>query len=174
MKKNIILLALLFFVSFLMAQNTIEKNVISGNNLTKIILLRHAEKVLDKTKDPILTDEGKRRAERLRFLFSDIKIDKIFSSPYIRTKMTVADLAKSKSLQVEDYDPKDLNFAKYLLEKEQGKTIVVVGHSNTTPILVNKLIGEDKFNQLSEDVYSKLWILTFSNETLIDCSLFNF
>jgi 2,3-bisphosphoglycerate-dependent phosphoglycerate mutase len=174
MEKKIFLLAHLFFVYFLMAQNATQESVMLENNLTKIILLRHAEKVLDETSDPILTDEGKKRAERLSFLFSDIKIDKIFSSPYNRTKMTVANLAKSRNLQVEEYDPRDLNFAKYLLQKEQGKTIVVVGHSNTTPILVNKLIGEDKFNQLSEDVYSKLWILTFSNETLIDCSLFNF
>ncbi|NHN27068.1 histidine phosphatase family protein [Flavobacterium jejuense] len=174
MKKNILLTFLLFSFVFLTAQNDIKKTEIGKNNVTKIILLRHAEKVLDGTKDPKLTSEGEKRAERLGFMFLDIKIDKIFSSPYTRTKMTVAKLAENKNLEIEEYDPKDLAFAKYLQEKEQGKTSVIVGHSNSIPKLVNQLIGEEKFNQLNEEVYSKIWILTFSNDTLIDCSLFNF
>lgn len=174
MKKLLSLLFFLFSLAIAMGQNNAKKDNFSINKTTKIILLRHAEKVLDGSNDPVLTPEGETRAERLLFLLSDMKIERIFSSPYIRTKMTVAKLAENKEIIIEDYNPKDANFAKYLLEKEEGKTAVVVGHSNSIPMLVNQLIGEEKFSALSEDVYSKLWILTFSNGVLIDCSLLNF
>ena len=61
-----------------------------------------------------------------------------------------------------------------MLENEEGRTSVIVGHSNSIPFLVNQLVAEEKFSALSEDIYSKLWILTFFNGVLIDCSLLNF
>ncbi|MBI2283072.1 MAG: hypothetical protein HYU71_05140 [Bacteroidetes bacterium] len=42
----------------------------------------------------------------------------------------------------------------------KGKTIVVVGHSNTTPRLVNLLIGENGYPDLGERVYDLHWIVT--------------
>ena len=174
MKKRFSLLAFLFSLAFTFAQDFVKKDNFSTNKVTKIILLRHAEKVLDGSNDPVLSSEGEARAERLDFLLSDMKIDRIFSSPYLRTKSTVAKLAKNKEIIVEEYDPKDVNFAKYLLENEEGRTSVIVGHSNTIPFLVNQLVVEDKFSVLSEDIYSKLWILTFFNGVLIDCSLLKF
>lgn len=169
MKKAIVVLVFLFCGSILMAQNANYKPLV-----TKIILVRHAEKMLDGSKDPELTTEGKQRAERLRFLLSDIDVDQIFSSPYIRTKNTVAPVAASKSITVEMYNPKDPNFSTYLWSKVKGETAIVVGHSNSIPALVNQLIGKDKFKELTEDVYSKIWILTYSDERLVDCSLYNF
>ena len=72
------------------------------------------------------------------------------------------------------YNPKDPNFSTYLWSKVKGETAIVAGHSNSIPALVNQLIGKDKFKELTEDVYSKIWILTFSDEPLVDCSLYNF
>ena len=169
MKKAIVVLVFLFCGSILMAQNANYEPIV-----TKIILVRHAEKMLDGSKDPELTTEGKQRAERLRFLLSDIDVDQIFSSPYVRTKNTVAPVAISKNITVEMYNPKDPNFSTYLWSKVKGETAIVVGHSNSIPALVNQLIGKDKFKELTEDVYSKIWILTYSDERLVDCSLYNF
>lgn len=169
MKKAIVVLVFLFCGSILMAQNANYEPIV-----TKIILVRHAEKMLDGSKDPELTTEGKQRAERLRFLLSDIDVDQIFSSPYVRTKNTVAPVAISKNITVEMYNPKDPNFSTYLWSKVKGETAIVVGHSNSIPALVNQLIGKDKFKELTEDVYSRIWILTYSDERLVDCSLYNF
>ncbi|MBF03506.1 MAG: hypothetical protein CMP76_09440 [Flavobacterium sp.] len=169
MKKAIVVLVFLFCGSILMAQNANYEPIV-----TKIILVRHAEKMLDGSKDPELTTEGKQRAERLRFLLSDINVNQIFSSPYKRTKNTVAPVAASKNITIEIYNPKDPNFSTYLWSKVKGETAIVVGHSNSIPALVNQLIGKDKFKELTEDVYSKIWILTYSDEHLIDCSLYNF
>ena len=174
MKKYIVFFVFLFFCDFSFGQNRIDKKGTSESSLTKIILLRHAEKVLDGSKDPNLTEIGEQRAEKLRYMFSDIKIDNIFSTPYIRTQKTVEKLANEKALKIETYDPKDLNFTDFLFQNVKGSTVVIVGHSNSIPQLVNKLIGNEKYKELSEDEYGKIWIVTFSNDTLIDCSLYNF
>lgn len=174
MKKYIVFFVFLFFCSFSFGQNRIDKKASPENSLTKIILLRHAEKVLDGSKDPNLTEAGEQRAEKLRLMFSDINIDRVFSTPYRRTQKTVAPLANEKGLNIEIYDPKDLNFTDFLFQKVKGTTSLIVGHSNSIPKLVNKLIGSEKYQELSEDEYGKIWILIYSNDALIDCSLYNF
>jgi hypothetical protein len=69
-------------------------------------------------------------------------------------------LAKKFNKEVQVYDPKDLvTFSEKLLQ-EKGKTIVVAGHSNSTPQLVNLLIKEKKYANLDESVYNQLWIVT--------------
>ncbi|WP_130733431.1 histidine phosphatase family protein [Flavobacterium sp. J27] len=169
MKKSILFFFVLLYVGVITAQKNNEQPVI-----TKIILLRHAEKVGDGSKDPALTEEGEQRAERLRFLLSDVAIDNVFSSPYVRTKGTVSKLAVAKNIEIKIYDPKDAQFSEYLLRHEKGKTSVVVGHSNSIPTLVNRLIKKEQYQSLSEDVYDKLWIITFSDATLVDCSVYHY
>jgi len=133
---------------------------------TTIILLRHAEKdssVAGSTMmkaDPPLTKAGEQRAERLLEVLKAYQPDIIYSTDYTRTKATVAPLAKKFSKEVKLYDPKNLAaFAEQLLQ-QPGKTIVVAGHSNTTPSLVNLLIKENKYPNLDESVYGQFWIVT--------------
>ena len=175
MKKYSVLLFVFCFSIIASGQSADKsKNDINNNGITKIILLRHAEKVLDGSSNPELTIKGEERAKKLAFLLEDIKIDKIFATPFIRTENTVAILASSKGLTIAKYDSKDQNFATSLLEKGKDQTIVVVGHSNSIPFLVNKLIGKNSYKELSENEYGKLWVLTFSDTKLIDCSVFNY
>jgi 2,3-bisphosphoglycerate-dependent phosphoglycerate mutase len=175
MKKSI--LVLFFCTLFSFAQETTVTDSVSEKNvITKIILLRHAEKEKEKdgSKDPKLSKEGILRAEKLNFMLSDFSIDKLFATAYIRTQKTLGVISQTRNISISNYEARDKNFAKQLVRNEMGKTIIVAGHSNTIPALVNALIKEDKYKDLSEEEYGKLWILTFSNEELIDCSLFNF
>jgi broad specificity phosphatase PhoE len=58
-----------------------------------IILLRHAEKDISPSADkvnPDLTPEGKQRAQNLVKKINKYKATAIYSSDYIRTKLTVA------------------------------------------------------------------------------------
>lgn len=176
MKKTYLLLLLTFCFPILQFGQNVEKEALTNKEftITKIILLRHAEKGTDGNNNPELTFKGEERAKKLAFLLEDFKIDKIFATPFVRTEKTVAFLATKKGLAITKYEAKDQGFATYLLEKEKGKTIVVVGHSNTIPFLVNKLMGKDIYEELTESEYGKLWVLTFSNSTLIDSSLFNY
>jgi phosphohistidine phosphatase SixA len=169
MKKNILLLPILFFSSFGFSQKkTTEEQI------TRILIVRHAEKADDGTKNPSLSDAGKIRAERLNKMLSEFSIDKLYSTPYARTTETIQPIASSRNLAITNYNPSDKNFALNLFKIEKGKTTVVVGHSNTGPGLANFLINETKYYDLDESDYGKIWIITFKNDKLIDCILLNY
>ena len=134
---------------------------------TTYILLRHAEKDTSTTgstamtADPPLAPKGALRAQNLLKVLEAYQPDAIYSTNYTRTKSTVTPLAKKFNKEIQVYDPKSLPaFAEQLLQI-RGKTIVVAGHSNTTPVLVNLLIKETgKYPNLDDSDYSHLWIVT--------------
>lgn len=150
---------LLFFALLLSA---ISFSALAQDNLTTFVLIRHAEKASDGTRDPGLTSEGEARAERLKELFKNANVSAIYSSPYKRTRATVAALASSTSLEVKEYNPRGTDFLKEIMKDHAGGVIIVSGHSNTTPSVANALLGEEKFAQLDESEYSKIFIITVS------------
>lgn len=154
-------------------EETPELPVLSGS-VTKIVLVRHAEKVLDGSEDPSLTEAGQQRAERLKRFLADMKIDKLYSTKYKRNVLTLMPLSKSKGLNIDIYEAHDKAFAPWVLKENSGKNIVISGHSNTVPVLVNSWLGKEQFAQLPDEEYGKIWILTFQNNKLIDCSVFNY
>jgi 2,3-bisphosphoglycerate-dependent phosphoglycerate mutase len=126
----------------------------------RFILMRHAEKVLDGTKDPALTEKGEARAVRLAELLDQEDITGLFATPYLRTQSTLRPLADSTSMRIQDYTPHDPEFLIGLLAKyPDGGLFVIAGHSNSTPKLVNQLIGEDQFEPLDETDYNDLFIV---------------
>src|SRR6476469_3394846 len=131
---------------------------------TTIILVRHAEKAAVtgdmSATDPQLSEAGLKRAESLVSAVKEFNPDLFFSTDYIRTKSTLAPLAKKFGKTIDIYNPKKLNDFAELLKSQKNKTIVVAGHSNTTPALVNQLIGENKYPPLDDSVYNKIWIVT--------------
>lgn len=132
-----------------------------------IILLRHAEKDLSpeqNSSDPDLSAAGKARAERLISALRKYKAGAIYATEYKRTQQTAAPLAAKSKLTVQSYDPRKLKDMQALLRQSKERRIVVVGHNNTTPALVNSFIGEDKFKQLAETEYDKIFILKFRKD----------
>src|SRR6187402_1571878 len=133
------------------------------------ILVRHAEKDTSTAgstsmrADPPLTRQGEQRAEKLLEVLKAYTPDAIYSTNYMRTKATVAPLAKKFSKEIQTYDPRNLSVIADLLLQQKGKTIVVAGHSNTTPSLVNLLIKENTYPNLDESVYNQLWVVTVTD-----------
>ncbi len=128
---------------------------------TTFILVRHAEKANDGTKDPALTIEGEASAENLQKMFEKADITAIYSTNYKRTQLTVAPLSKAKGLEIKIYvwkNPKAL--LNKILEANIGGTVIISGHSNTTPILANLLIGKATFTTFEENDYGNLLIIT--------------
>ena len=152
MNKLIISFALILFSTCTMAQS----------ELTTVILVRHAEKGVDEAGDPDLTELGIKRAKELVRVLQDQPIDAIYSTPFKRTRQTVAPLAEAKALEIEDYNPFKMEEVVDLIANSKGKTLVFSGHSNTTPALINQIIKEDKFKSLDESDYDNLYIVTFS------------
>lgn len=128
----------------------------------RIILLRHAEKDVSPGADkvnPDLTPEGKQRAQNLVKKINKYKPTAIYSSDFIRTKLTVAPLAEKRKLTVQIYDPRKLDDLAALIMEGKFKSVVVVGHNNTTPALANLLIKQGKYQALAETEYNKIWII---------------
>jgi 2,3-bisphosphoglycerate-dependent phosphoglycerate mutase len=125
------------------------------------ILLRHAEKANDGTKDPDLTEAGKKRAEALVGLFHNTKIDAIYSTNFKRTQHTISPLAQAHALSILSYDAGKMEEVDAMLSKFQGGTIVVCGHSNTTPAIVNYLTGnKDEFKNFDDADYGNIVVVS--------------
>jgi broad specificity phosphatase PhoE len=133
-------------------------------DITTFILVRHAEKLNDGTKDPDLSDAGKKRAELLTTLLKRTKIDAIYTTAYKRSRNTVVPLAVSKGLGVTAYDPADLTEIDRIFEQWRGGTVVLCGHSNTIPLVINYLTEEkEKVQTFADDEYSNLVIVLLSD-----------
>lgn len=124
-------------------------------------LIRHAEK--DRSdpdnKDPELNQRGLGRAMHWAEIFQDIPLDAIYSTDYARTTMTAAPVAVKKDLTVMYYDPAMLGPETFKADN-LGKNVLIVGHSNSTPELVNLLLGQDRFSGMDDTDNGSLFIVT--------------
>lgn len=119
-----------------------------------IFLVRHAEK--ESGADPVLTEAGEARAERLGALMDEIGVDYVFSSDTRRTRATAAPTAEAEGLEVVIYDLDQMEeFAEEL--RGMSGTILVLGHSNTTPVLAAMLTGRDEGPVFDEADYESLF-----------------
>ena len=134
---------------------------LSGYSQTSFILVRHAEKAKDGTNNPPLNEQGISRAQSLATLLKNQEIAAVYSTPFKRTKETVAPLAEQRGLEAIEYHPhaKDV-WLKSLLEKHPNETVVIVGHSNTIPGLANMLLGNEVFSQFDEQEYNNLLLIS--------------
>ena len=127
-----------------------------------IYLVRHAEKELDGSEDPDLTQTGKHRAANLSVMLKSAEIERIFSTDYQRTRDTAAPVAEVAGVEMELYDPDALEaLAGQLLDLE--KNALVVGHSNTTTDLVTRLGGDAGSAIVEEWEYDRLYLLQTEN-----------
>jgi len=166
MKKNILTLLVLMFTLLMYAQDAVT---------TTYYFVRHAEKQVDGTKNPHLTKEGEIRASQWGAMLKNEKIDIIYSTDYFRTKETASGILTAMvgdgeelkvgdviNVKIKTYDPRNINLPKFL-EETEGKRVVVVGHSNTTPNFVNSIIGKKKYKSIDESVYGNFYIVTITN-----------
>jgi len=127
---------------------------------TTFILVRHAEKSSDGSKDPDLTTEGMARAENLTKILQKASISSVYSTAYKRTRSTVTPLAQSKSLVVQDYEPNKTDVIDKIWGDNLGKAIVICGHSNTIPRIANYLLGSDKIKDFDDSDYGNILVIT--------------
>ena len=124
-----------------------------------IFLVRHAEK--EAGYDPVLTADGEARAARLANYMDEIGVDQVWSSDTRRTRSTAAPSANTAGLDVQIYDVDAMeDFAASL--QDMSGTILVVGHSNTTPVLAAMLTGRDEGPWFDEADYESLFRIEFN------------
>jgi 2,3-bisphosphoglycerate-dependent phosphoglycerate mutase len=127
---------------------------------TTIFLIRHANKV-DNSKNPDLSKEGLERAEHWKTILAQVPIKAVYSTDFLRTVQTATPTAASKNLEIIKYDPKTLDLEQ-LKKEHKGQAILIVGHSNTTPDLVNKIINQKVYAPIDDTVFGNLYLITIS------------
>lgn len=139
--------------------------VAGAEGLTTILLVRHAERAAEGT-DPPLSPEGTARAAELVRVLADVEIHAAYSSQFRRARDTAEPLAKSRGLDVrtDDVDGGDLPgwaraFAARLLERHAGQVVLVSGHSNSVPPLIEAL-GVRPAPPIAHHAYDDLFIVT--------------
>lgn len=128
---------------------------------TTYYLIRHAEK--DRTdqtnKNPNLNETGQQRAEKWKNYFEDIHLDAVYSTNYNRTIQTATPVAKSKKLEITIYDPNKM-YDDDFKKNTKGKSVLIVGHSNTTPSFTNKILNLKKYNQMDDNDNSSVFVVS--------------
>lgn len=123
---------------------------------TTFIVVRHAEKANDDPRDPSLSSAGQARAQALAVSLADEPLAGAYATAYRRTQMTAAPTAHRHGLAVVTYDARQSpgDFAAQLRRAHPHGTVLVVGHSNTTPEIAAALCGcavapmsEDEFER---------------------------
>lgn len=124
---------------------------------TTFILVRHAEKVPDGSKDPELTPAGLARADALAVRLADAPLDAVYSTGFRRTQQTAAPTARGHHLTVITHDAKEsaADFSARLKREHSGQSVLVVGHSNTIPGIASALCS-CAVAEMSETEYDRL------------------
>jgi broad specificity phosphatase PhoE len=140
-----------------------------------VFLVRHAERADDDPRDPGLTTAGVARADALARMLADVGLTHIWSTDYRRTRGTAGPVASAVGLEVALYDPGAADAMEAFanrLRAAPGRHLVV-GHSNTTPALVQAL-GGDPLGEIAEDEYDRLYVLVFAPDGTVTSTLLRF
>lgn len=157
-----IILTLLLALPILAQDETVETDE-NLEGTTTYFFIRHAEKERNDAtnKDPHLMQKGIFRAAKWSYALDNIKFDAVYSSDYFRTKETAQPTAEKNNLKISLYDSDQLNSQEFI-ENTKGKTVLVVGHSDTTPMFVNAILGNEKYPQMDDNNNGNLYIVTIS------------
>jgi phosphohistidine phosphatase SixA len=126
-----------------------------GGIVLKVLAVRHADIDLPAHgADPSLNQAGRARSESLARWLADAGVTAILVSSRSRTQQTAEPLATRLGL-VPDVVDTPAGVAHQLRDGAFGAVVLVVGHSNTVPSLVDELgagavpaIGETEFDNL--------------------------
>lgn len=137
---------------------------------TTFILLRHADKALEPAADPVLTAAGEARALRLANTLGSVAgggagagnpIVAVYASDTRRAQLTAAPLAERLGLETAPTPAgKPSAIVRELLRRHRGRTVVVVGHSNTVPELVAALSDGRVSPVIADDEFDSIFVVT--------------
>ncbi|ACV26587.1 phosphoglycerate mutase family protein [Kangiella koreensis] len=107
-----------------------------------VFVMRHLQKAEVAHKDPDLSELGHKMALALADTDFMAHVDVGFSTDYKRTKQTIKPSAARYDFDIHLYDPRDNQALLELINTQYcGKTVAIVGHSNTTPAIVTAFGG---------------------------------
>lgn len=123
---------------------------------TTVWIVRHAEKdtAFVNRQDPDLTATGQQRALDLAAYLQNEVVVKVYSTDTKRTKQT----AKYFKAPLEIYNPKNLTgLLDLITQNANGKSVLIVGHSNTVLETIEALGGKRPVTLLTDDDYDYIF-----------------
>ena len=132
---------------------------------TTVIFVRHAEKAAQPADDPGLSPAGQRRVAELTRQLKDADviagIDAVYSTPYRRTEETARPIAEALGLPINSYDAGDTEaIMEHIVREHKGKIILVVGHSNTLPVLMAGMGASKRVPPIAENEYDNIYLVS--------------
>jgi len=160
--KSILFLVCLFFGWSIAAAQT-----------TTVWIVRHAEKdtAFATRANPDLSAMGKQRAIDLAAYLKKETIALIYSTDTKRTRQT----AEHFTAPIEIYNPRNLGeVSTQLLEKAKGKTVLLIGHSNTVLETIEALGGQRPVKALTDDDYDYIFKVAIDSNKPVKVQAFQF
>jgi broad specificity phosphatase PhoE len=142
---------------------------------TTVYLVRHAEKQAAPAGDPPLTEAGRARAAELLRIMGPLGIRTIITSQYLRTKETAGPLAAASGItplvipMAADRTapggiaPRSIKELVDRILEHKGESVLVVGHSNTLPLII-KGLGGAPVPDIPDAEYDNLFVVTISDK----------
>ena len=133
-----------------------------------VILVRHAEKA-DASSDPVLSEAGQRRAVDLAVALSDADLTHVFTSPLQRTVLTARPAAEAHAITPEAIsfeggtEAHILRIAERIRALPDDAVVLVVGHSNTVPLIAAAL-GETGPSDMADCEYDRLTVISVEDD----------
>ena len=127
---------------------------------TTFVIVRHAEKADDGTRDPPLSAAGQARAQALAQRLAGSGLVAVYATPFRRTQQTAQAVATAAGLPVTTYaaDAAPSEFAATLRVRHRHGAVLVVGHSNTVPEIVASLCS-CRIAALDENSYDGIYTI---------------
>ena len=128
--------------------------------ITTVYIVRHAEKdtTVAGNTDPELSAEGRARAQALSQMLAKRQPAALFTTDTKRTRATLAPLATALKQEPQTYDPKrGRDLADRILKEYAGKSVVIVGHSNTVLSLIDDFGGVPPVDEIKDNEYDYLF-----------------
>lgn len=153
MRRFASLLALLLFTA---------APLVAQQASTVVVIVRHADKAASPANDPPLTEVGIARANALAEFLRDAKVGAVLHTPTTRTRETARPTAERFGITPEiiPLGPMPVVSATVaeMVRKHAGKTVLVVGHSNTVMPWIAAL-GGPKRPDLCDHEYDGIYMV---------------
>lgn len=138
----------------------------AAQDSTVVVIVRHAEKaVIQGESNPPLSEAGQARARALAASLASWNVGAVVATQYLRTQQTAAPLMDARGLtpvivsaaggvDVGEHPARVAD----AVRAQAGKTVLVVGHSNTVTQIIQAL-GGPPARDLCDGEYSNLFVM---------------
>ena len=152
--------------------------LLASASTTTILVMRHAEKAALPAEDPPLSMAGEGRAQELAHVLgeapAEFRIQGIFVSEFRRTQETVRPLANRLGVPVIVVPAADTALVVERARDEyRGGRVLIVGHSNTVPEIVERLSGRN-IPVMAESEYGIVYVVSLPRFSRASVTRFDF